>query len=95
MLSPEAVTFLRERGGHLVVFTAQLTGCCGIGAVPAPMVDARRPLHKPEHYVAAEVDGVVVHQDRGCASRPERLLVSVTRFLGWSSLTSAYADLSQ
>lgn len=90
VLTAGAAEFVRSRGGHLLVYAARTAAGSGNGAVPEPLVDARRPRGAAGEYETAATAGVAVHQERAVAARPGTLYVSLARFLGWQALTSRY-----
>lgn len=62
-LDGAAAEFIRQRGGHLVLFEAPVTGCCGIGSAPELMMEVGRPRRSSEHYDSHLIDGVHIHAD--------------------------------
>lgn len=78
---------VRQKGGHLILFQAQLTGCCGIGSAPAPDWEIGAPRRPPEEYRSVDLDGIVVHVDHALDRSAQEIHVSLSSWLGWKSLT--------
>jgi hypothetical protein len=89
-LEPDAAAYIQGKGGHLILFQAELTGCCGIGSAPAPMWEIGRPRRLPEEYRSFETYGVMVHVDKVLDANDQALCVQLTAVLGWRSLSLSY-----
>lgn len=87
ILEPEAAAYIRQRGGHLILFQATVTGCCGIGAAPEMMIEVGVPRQPPEAYQTLVTDGVALHIDRALAAASHEVRISLNRFLGLRSLS--------
>ena len=78
---------VRQKGGHLILFQAELTGCCGIGSAPALDWEIGAPRRPPSEYRSVAQDGISVHIDRTLDRSTQKIHVSLSSWLGWKSLT--------
>lgn len=86
-VEPEARAFIQRNGGHVIVFQAQATGCCGIGSALIPMVEVGRPRKPAESYQTMEQDGITIHVDRALDGTSVRYHIELTGLFGWRSVT--------
>ncbi len=86
-VEPEAVDFIRSKGGHLILFQAEVTGCCGVGSAMAPNLDIGLPRRPPAEYRSFESDGITVHVDNALDLEDDDFRVSLTSIFGWRSLS--------
>ncbi|KKM09516.1 hypothetical protein SY88_18055 [Clostridiales bacterium PH28_bin88] len=90
-ISPEAAEHINQKGGHLVIFRGQYSGCCA-GSVPAPMLELGIPRNAPENYETMEVAGVTVHLDHEVTSFPGIAEISLDKALWWKTLSLDYRE---
>lgn len=86
-LDPDAAEYIRRKGGHLILFRAQLTGCCGIGSAPAPMWEIGPPRRPLENYRVEQIQGVTVYVDRALDESGPDLCIVLDKVFGWQSLS--------
>lgn len=91
IIREEASEHIKTKGGHLLIFVARLTGCCG-GGVPSPMFELGKPRSSRENYEVRDVGGVTVYLAKELATRPGWLEVGLSKFLAWQSLTLRTSD---
>jgi hypothetical protein len=84
-ISAEAAAFVREKGGALVLRSTLKHGCCG-GRVELVKAEPGAPRNE-RGFERFEVDGIVVHAERGLAAdlgQPVR--IGLDRLLGFRAL---------
>lgn len=86
-LEPPAREYVRQRGGHLILFQAEVSGCCGLGRALVPMQEVGYPRRPLNEYTSLESEGVTIHVGVALAARNESIRVSLTQVLGWSKLS--------
>lgn len=86
-LDPDAAEHIRRKGGHLILFRAELTGCCGIGSAPAPMWEIGPPRRPLEDYRVEQTQGVTVYVDRALDVSGLGLRIGLDNIFGWCSLS--------
>lgn len=89
-IDPEAAAFIKEEGGHAIIFAGKTTGCCTIGSLLEPMVELGKPRRPLEEYEVTEVGGATLYLDRTLESVEQTFRLHVTRFLKWKSLSVSY-----
>lgn len=86
-LEPPAREYVRRRGGHLILFEAEVSGCCGLGRALVPMQEVGYPRRPLQEYISLDSDGVTIHVDVALAARNESIRISLTQVLGWRKLS--------
>jgi hypothetical protein len=86
-VEPDAIAFIQQHGGHLIVFQAKAIGCCGIGSALVPMLEVAQPRKPLEAYHTVAQDGITIHVDRALQGEAGSFRVQLTRLLGWRSVT--------
>lgn len=76
----------------MILFQAEVSGCCGLGRAPLPMQEVGYPRRPLDEYVSTESDGVTIHVDHALAARSDTIRVSLTQVLGWKKLSLAVDD---
>lgn len=89
-IDPEATAFIREEGGHAILFAGKTTGCCTIGSLLEPMVEIGEPKRPLEEYQVIEADGATIYLDRALEAVEQTFRLHVTRVLRWKSLSVSY-----
>lgn len=92
-IEPDAVALIRGKGGHLILFQARATGCCGIGSALIPMVEIGKPRKPTEAYSVIEQDGVKIHVDRALDEAGANYRIQLTRFLRRPSITVSMQEV--
>lgn len=90
-VSPEAAAFIKEKGGHILIFRGQYSGCC-VGSVPAPKLDVGKPRNPPENYKIVEISGVTVHIDKELNQFSGTADISLDKALRWRTLSLQYRE---
>lgn len=89
-IDPEAAEFIREEGGHAIIFAGKTTGCCTIGWLLEPMVELGKPRRPLEEYQVIEAGGATLYLDRALELVEQTYRLHLTRFLNWKSLSVSY-----
>lgn len=91
-LNAEAARYIREKGGHLVLYHAPGPGCCGTGDMLFPSLEVGPPRLSPDQYRSIDQDGIQIHIDRDLDAQGEHWRVSLNKVLFWRSLAVARVD---
>lgn len=84
-ISPEALRYISDNGGEVMIRLSPRNGCCG-GTAWLPVIDLGRP-RQAESYKAIHYDGVVVHVDQEIVrSMDTRLRIGVDGMWRWRKL---------
>ena len=86
-LDPDAAEYIRRKGGQLILFRAEVTGCCGIGSAAAPMLEIGPPRRPLENYRVGQIQGITVYVDRALDESGPDLRIVLVKVLGWQSLS--------
>lgn len=92
VISDEAAEFIKSKGGQIIVFQGNLTGCC-IGKVPSPMLEIGRPRRPLDNYDVLNLDsGITVNLDKDMASYNGTGEITLSKNLWWKSLSFDYYE---
>lgn len=90
IISDEAAEFIKSKGGQIIVFQGNLTGCC-IGKVLSPMLEIGRPRRSLDNYDILNLkSGITVNLDKDLASFDGTGEITLCNNLWWKSLSFNY-----
>jgi hypothetical protein len=87
IVEPDAIAFIQQNGGYLILFQAKAIGCCGIGSALVPMLEVAQPRKPLETYHTLAQDGISIHIDRALEGEAGSFRIQLTGLLGWRSVT--------
>lgn len=90
-ISDEAVEYIKNKGGRVIIFQGCLTGCCA-GNVPSPMMEVGAPRRSDDNYDIFNESGVTVYLDKELASYSGTAKIALDRTLWWKSLSFSYME---
>lgn len=89
-VDPEAVAYIKEEGGHAVIFAGKTSGCCTIGWLLEPQVELGEPRRPVSEYELLQLDGATLYLDRTLEQVVETYRLRLTKVLGWRLLGVSY-----
>ena len=91
-ISADAAKYIKDKGGNLIIFQGNLTGCC-IGKVPSPMMEIGMPRRPLENYAIIDHEsGITVYLDKDLASYKGKGEITLSKNLWWKLLSFNYRE---
>lgn len=90
-ISSTASDYINQKGGEIIIFKGNLSGCCG-GNIPTPSMEVGHPRRPLENYQQIKEAGVILYIDNDLLPYQGIVKIGLEKNLFWKSLSFSYRE---